>query len=427
LKKIIGFDSWLGGAVLYQRLIPALEAYSIKLTLVHISSWGNDVDCPTESRVGDLLARDIRFYGNDNFERILDIEQPDAVILTSTDTFAHRAMIRYCKQRDIPTLNLYHGVRSVIDTEDDLGSPKIPFIAYVKNILSKIVKLFIHTFPVYAKSLWKTKASAKDWIRFISDVLYFSVGRDPAYKRSSDDSKTTKCAVYIDADIAHATGSYGLEKEDVVVVGNPDFNHFGMRQSLIGSWSPRKKIGNELIMYLETGFSSVGQYYSSTQEFIDHLIHTSKSLNAQGYQMLLKLKPNQLDGAKIVQGIAGSQIELVDNESFLSKLVECSACICERTSLAILPALMGIPLFLAKYGPLEPVAYGSVLKSYPKSHLLFDPSNVSEILINTTKNVDKQKLQNWLNINAGPRPFEKMPERVADIIEKMIVTVNRSN
>jgi hypothetical protein len=424
IKKVIGFDSWTGGAVHFQRLLPALSAQSIQLTVVHISSWGNDPKCQKESKMDDLVLRDITFYGGDSFERMLDIEQPDAVIFLSTDTFAHRALIRYCKQRSIPTLNLYHGLRSVIDTEDEMGSPAVSPISYVQYIFSKMGKLLQHTFPCYIRALWKTKATFKDWSRFISDVFQFAIGRDPAFVRAADDARTNKCAVYAHADVAHAINCYGFKRDDVSVVGNPDFSQFGMKQSMVGQWSPSAaaKDVKRPIMYIETGFSSVGYFYSSTQEFIDHLIATSNSLNAQGYKMLLKLKPNQLNIKTIQAGLAGTQIELVTNQDFLQKLGECSACIAERTTLAVLPALMGMPLLLAKYGSLKLVAYGSVFTSYPKGYPLQEISDVSDILRKDAQVSDSDKLNQWIELNVGPLPPEKMPERVATIVNDMIVS-----
>lgn len=419
-KKIIGFDSWLGGLRSYHILFNELEKESIDFNLVHISSWGNDVDCPLETNINGLNCRDIRFYGNDDFEKILDIEQPDLVVLTSTDTFAHRAMIRYCKKRSIPTLNMYHGIRSVIDAEDFLGSPNIPFLAYLRNIISKIAKLLIHTFPVYIKSLWKTNAGVSDWIRFLTDVLQFAIGRDPAYVKSSQDSSTTKCAVYVDSDIKHAMSCYGFMKEDILVVGNPDFNNFGMNQTYINCWHKPENGNTKSIIYIETGFSSCGFYYSSTQDFINHLLKTSQSLSDQGFSMSLKLKPNQLNEKEILAGLNNSDIKIIDNDSFLENLRSCHGCIAERTSLALLPCLMGVPLFLCKYGSLKNVAYGEVLKSFPKGHELFDIQDLSTSLRSTLLDSNDSNLKEWIDINAGPVPFEEMPKRVVSLMQDMM-------
>ena len=119
---------------------------------------------------------------------------------------------------------------------DDLGSPKIPLKAYIKNLLSKIGKLLRYTFPVYSLALFKTKATSSEWLRFYSDTFKLAIGRDPAYVNASRDSKTTKCAVYVQSDVDHAMNCYGLERKDISVVGNPDFNHFGLKHDMMGNW-----------------------------------------------------------------------------------------------------------------------------------------------------------------------------------------------
>ena len=426
VKKIIGFDSWTGGSRHYERLLPALNVRSIQLTLVHISSWGNEPGCPHESRMDDLLVRDIAFYGGRSFERVLDIEQPDAVILLSTDTFAHRAFMRYCNQRSIPTLHLYHGVVSVSgETEGEIGVPARSKVAHAKYVFSKIGKLLQHTFPCYIEALLKTKGTFKDWRRFISDIFQLAIGGEPAFVRSADDAKASKCAVYIPADIKHAISCFGFRNEDVFVVGNPDLSQFGLEESMIGCWSPPAKGSQKAIMYIETGLSSVGILYPSTQEFINHLIKTSNSLAAQGYKMRLKLKPNQANSKSIEQGLAGTQIELITNQKFLRSLSECSACIVETTTLAMMPTLIGMPLLLAQYGYLTSLCFGSVLTGYPRSYPLKDISDVSDILLKDAQTSESAKLNSWINLNVGPLPPEKMPERVATVVDDMTASASR--
>lgn len=431
IKKIIAFDSWTGGSSHYQRLLPALDARSIQLTLVHIGSWGNELECPHEQRMGGLFVRDIAFYGGNSIERILDIEQPDAAVLLSVDTFVHRAFIRYCKQRAIPTLNLYHGLVAgsaghyTADSDGQTGGFAVSRVAHVKYVFSKIGKLIKYTFPCYVEALLKTKATPKDWGKFILDVFQLAIGADLQVGQAAADAKTTKCAVYVKEDAEHAIHCYGFLKRDVFVVGNPDFIAFGMEQSMIGHWVCPIKDSEKSIMYIETGYSSLGLFFSGTQGFVNHLIETSNFLAAQGYKMRLKLKPNQVNSKSIEQSLAGTQIELVTNEKFLQSLTECSACIVETTSLAMLPALMGMPLFLAKYGDLKSLSFGSVLTGYPRSYLLQDISKVSVILLKDAQTSDSGKLNDWIDLNVGPLPIEKMPERVAAIVDEMIAAASR--
>lgn len=429
--KIIGFDSWTGGSHHYQRLLPALAERSMQLTLVHIGSWGNEPNCPDEQRIGALLVRDIKYYGGDYFERILDIEQPDAVILLSTDTFAHRAFIRYCNKRSIPTLNLYHGLvagsggQYVADSYGQTGRLKFSRVARSKYVLSKIGKLLRHTLPCYIESIFKTKSTYQDWFKFILNVVQLAVGTDLQVGKAAADAKTTVCAVYVKEDAEHAMHCYGFVREDVFIVGNPDLITFGLEQNMIGSWVLSVKAPQKSIMYIETGYSSLGLFFASTQEFVKHLLETSNCLAQQGYKMLLKLKPKQVNSKLIEQSLVGSNIEIIANRGFLAALSECSACIVEATTLAMLPALMGMPLLLARYGDLRTLSFGSVFVSYPRSHLLEDISDLTKILLMDAQTVDRKKLNEWIDLNVGPLPPEKMPERVAATVEEMIAGAKR--
>jgi len=417
MKKIIGFDSWTKGAHHYQRLLPELAKQSIQLTLVHIGSWGNEPSCPIEQKIGMLLTRDIKFYGGDEFERILDIEKPDAVIFLSTQTFAHRALIRYCNQRSIPTMNLYHGLVSVQDTVTDESESSL--VARVQYVLSKVGKLLKHTLPCYIKSLIRTRASCKEWNRFLLDIYYMATGINP-FRPASDDSKTSKCCVYVEADVEHAVSCYGFDRRDVSVVGNPDFLQFGLEQSMIGSWRSPEETSEPSIMYIDCGFATGGYFFSSAQDFINHLIYTSHLLSGQGFKLCVKLKPHQEGAYFLEKSIKSAGIELVSNEAFLQKLMTCKACIVETTTLAMVPAMVGMPLLFAQYGPLKLLSFGSVLTSYPRGHYVKDIVDIPVILKNDIQNFDGDKFSKWLDLNAGPLPPERMPERTVNIITEMI-------
>jgi len=420
--KIIGFDSWTGGAHHFERLLPALEELSIRLTLVHLGSWGNEPKCLPEQKINNLLTRDIKYYGNDSFERILDIEMPDAVILLSTDTFAHRAFIRLCEKRSIPTLNLYHGLVAATSSETTACTTSRP--AQTRLVIAKIGKLLRHTLPCYISALLKTKASVEEWRRFLSDIFHLMIG-DNYFMVGAKDARTTKCAVYIQADVEHAMRFYGFKQEDVFVVGNPDLIQFDLDEKMLVSWT-RPEISQPSVMYIETGFSSVGLFFSSTEDFANHLISTSRSLAVQGFRMCLKLKPHGSNVHLIKKHLEGSGIELVSNELFLPKLIACSACISETSSLAIVPALMGMPLLLAKYGRLNSLGFGELLTNYPRAYVLEDVSDVSNILLKDARTFDVGEINTWKNLNMGPSPINKMPQRVAEIIDKMIVSNDRA-
>jgi hypothetical protein len=418
VKTIIGFDSWTGGARYFGMLVSAFEAKGFNLKLIHLGSWGNDRECEDEFFIGKLLVRDISYYKSNSLEHILEVEKPSAVILLSTDTFAHRAFIRYCKKRSIPTLNLYHGLVGLTEQVSGSAMYAVARIAHLRNIFSKLRKLLRHTLPCYIEALVKTNAKTRDWKRFYLDI-YYMAKNDNFFRSASDDSRTNKCAVHVQADVVHAMNFYKFPQEDIFVVGNPDLNLFGFVESMIGKWA-KPDPDERLIMYIETGFSSVGLFYSSEEDFVNHLIITSKALAQQGYKMCIKLKPHGSNVRLIEQRLKLSGIHLVENNTFIDKLMTCSACIVETTSLAMIPAMLGMPLLLAQYGRLKSLGFGSMLKAYPRSYFLYDLSNIRTILEKDLEISNSTKLFEWIYLNAGSLPPKKMPERVAAVIEKMI-------
>lgn len=419
-KKIIGFDSWLGGSEHFERLVPALSKKNIDFRLIHLSSWGNDPKCTKEGQIGKMNVRDIAFYNN-SMEKLIYTEQPDAVVLLSTDTFAHRAFMRYCQKYSIPTLHLCHAIESVFGQDGNKeGVPRRRIFAHIGFVYSKLGKLFKYTFSCYIMSLLKTKASVKDWTRFISDIFQLAIGNEPACEKAANDARATKVAVYISADVERELNCYGFEEKDVFVVGNPDISHFGLTKEMIGSWVPTVVQDEKFIMYIETGLSSQATMYAGTKGFLKHLLKTSDALRAQGFKMRLKLKPNLPNTDRIVKGLMGSEIELVSNTNFISSLKQCYACICETSSLALIPTLFGIPVLLAKYGDLATLSFSSVLIDYPRSYKLSDISEVSDILNNAAQISNEEDLNDWIENMSGPLPADKMPERVVSIIEDMI-------
>jgi hypothetical protein len=415
--KILGFDSWTGGAFNFQRLVPALADRGMTLTVVHIGSWGSDPGRPSLEKIGDVEFRDVSLYPGKSFEEILDIEQPAAVVMLSTQTFAHRAFLRYCKQREIPTLHLYHGIASVQVTDDEIGSHRIGRLAYAKYALPKLGKLVRRTFPCYMRALTKTGATASEWNRFVADVARMARGVPSLV--ASVDARTTKGAVYTNADVEQAVRVYGFGAEDVVPVGNPDLIRFGFDATLLGALNRRDTVDLPYVMYVDTALAIVGLLFKSEKSFIEHLARTAQSLASQGKKMAFKPHPAH-DRKYLQTALRGTGIEVVENEEFVAKLKQCCACIAETTSLALLPALLGIPLLHAMYGELRDQRFGRVLTSYPRGHALRDLANVRAILQQDAARFDRQAVEEWMAINSGPLPASEMPRRVVAIIESMV-------
>lgn len=413
--KILAFDSWTGGAFNYERLLESFKQKGMELTLVHLGSWGADPGRPPQEQIGKLQVKDISAYPRKSFPDILDAEKPGAVIFLSTDTFAHRAFIRYCRQRKVPTLYLFHGVRG-IQARDSSTIYKTKFLAQLRFVTDRLFKALRHVWPTYAKALWTTGAAFREWTRFGKDIIVLALGR--YVQISADDSRTEACCVYIPAEVEIAEEKYGFEKEQVTVVGNPDLARFGLSRDSIGSKLALSSLDDRDVMYIDSAFIYSGWVFASPRDYLEHLIATKTALESQGRRLVFKPHPDHFKH-NFVAVLAENDIEVCLNEDFVPRLKRCCACIVEQSSLALVPALMGMPLLLTSYGKLAGQRFGELITDYPRAKVLIDLTNVNAFLAEEQASFDPEAARHWIHENAGPLPAEEMPDRVAEVVLKL--------
>jgi hypothetical protein len=413
---VICFDGWTEGAHHYQRLLQAFGRMHIELMLIHLGSWGDDPGRPREEQLGQLHVRDISYYAGKSFPQILEAERPAAVIFLSTDTFLHRAFNRYCRSLGIPTIHLFHAIRKIVDLGNGVPYKVNPF-AYLKYALSRLPRSLKFAWPTYCGALWKTGALPRDWVLFGRDIVCgaLAVSRELA----ADDAKTDRCCIYIDADRDYAINRYGFAPDHVVVVGNPDLTRFGQSSSLIGSHLADPQAHRDGVMYIDSALISMNVVFKSESEFIEHVLQTSAQLAQQGKNLVFKPHPGH-SVTEVVPALAAAGIEICSNERFGARLRTCCACIAEPSSLTVLAALTGIPVFLASYGRLEGQSFAEVLTTYPRSQKLSDVRDFSRLLAHAEAGLDTNTTMEWIRENAGPLPAEEMPDRVAGVVLDLI-------
>lgn len=409
--KILGFDSWTGGAQNFARIARAFTAAGCEFRVVHIGSWGGDAGRPNIEQVQGVEYRDVRGYASNRLAAVLDAERPSAVVFLSTDTFAHRAFNRLCQQRRIPTLHLYHGLVSVQDVQQ-VRAYRVNLRAQVRFILERIPKALRLIWPAYASAMRATGASAADWARFIGDIFVLASGRRP--RTAARDARTDLCCVYVDADIEHAVRRYGFRPEHVHAVGNPDLQQFGLEAQDAGSHLAPDRARRD-VMYIDTGLVYTGLVFASRAHFVQHLLRTRDALAAQGMRLVFKPHPDhQLHG--VLGELSGAGITLCSRDEFMPRLRQCRAAIVEPSSLSVVPALMGMPVLLAQYGPLAGQPFGSVLTGYPRHRYLTELDTVDSLLRAEEAAADESRVIAWISRNAGPLPAGAMPDRVVELV-----------
>lgn len=417
MKTIIGFDSWAGGCHNFSRLVPALRDCGYRLILVHIGSWGHDAERPAEELIDGLLIRDISYYGKLGFDEILALEQPEAVLFLSTRAFAHQAFNRYATQRRIPTVHLYHGLVSVQPIGSNEVSYSVSWINKVRQIVKRINKNVFKLWPVFGTALLKTRAPPRSWYWFMREV-YFK-GTSGYRGIAPPDSRTTAGCVYTNADISHMVNTYGIPRDHVFAVGNPDLVHFGLGRDIIGACLSTVAPNPLWVMYIETALAASGYAFTSRDEFVEHLLYTRDRLYRQGFRLTIKPHP-----ASVKSGLSGylanSGLDICSNEEFLKRLRGAAAAIVEPSTAAMIPALLGLPIFLAGYGRLASQRYGSVLTDYPRAVTLEDLERFGDCLHQIQHETDRFRFDRWVEDNAGPLPAVDMPARVAAVLDKVV-------
>jgi len=316
---------------------------------------------------------------------------------------------------------LEHGIISVGKYDGEDAKVVLNLSAHVKWVTSRATITFAHTLPCYIMSLWRTKATRADWLRLGSDLLARVMGKELC--RYALDASPTKSCVFVEAEIEDTEARYSQSRDDIIVVGNPDFIHFNFQSDMLASCLNRKNSALGDVMYVECGMTAFGVFFKSQTAYCEYIGAIAKSLKSQGYRLLFKLKP-QGPGyeSRLRANFAGYDVDIVGNVEFMSKLSGCVACITEPSSLGILPCLLGMPVLLNQIAPLDPdsLGYGDIFTAYPRSICLTDPDAFTQLLEREHTGLNPTDVSNWIRKHSGPLPASDMPKRVAGVVLDLV-------
>jgi hypothetical protein len=423
MKTIIGFDSWTEGSHHYVRLVSALRRRGYRLILIHIGSWGHDKNRPREEHIGDLLVRDVSYYQGKSLKEILEQEKPAAVVFLSTRAFAHQTFNLYAAQLRIPTLHLYHGILNAADVSDMTRDPfQLSWPNQLRLITTRVYKNAFVLWPRYWKALIETRAPIANWYWFGREIHQKAIRNCSGI--APPDASTTEGCVYTQVDVQHMIKFYNMPPENVHAVGNPDIVRFGLKMESIGAGlNPARRSTNEVV-YIATALLESGVIFKSMDEVVSTFAELDVSMRHQGFALVMKLHPSQ-ESTELPERLRQIGIEVCDNKTFVQRLESAACAIAEPSSAAILPALVGVPLFLAQYGKLAEQRYGILLTSYPRAQYLRDPAQLKPMIEQESASLQPQSVTKWIEENAGPLPAEEMPDRVASVIDRMVLAASQ--
>ncbi len=420
--KVLCFDSWTVGSYHYVRLIEEFKKNNIELMLLHLESWGGQ-HVQTEQVIEGLRIRDISYYKNIGFSKILDLEKPNLVIFLSTETFAHRAFQRLCHFKKIPTINLYHAVVGVLPF-DGKELHGFNLTGHFKNISRHFRKTVLNAIPAYILSLIQTSAELSVWIKLLKDIYFRAIGKW-IFNPASDATSTQTC-VYTDVDRLNAISKYGHTPTEVHTVGNPDLIKFGLSEDLICSAINQNDHQIKQIVYIDSGISSHGWVFNSDRDYLNYLINCAEQVQQNGFQLAIKLKPHPAERKNYLSvELANKNIKTIENDIFIEQLLKSTACMIEPTTLGLIPTLIGLPVFLVHMPPLANVMYGEVYTTYPRAITLNKIAGLSKLLDEENSKCNVEEVKKWIENNSGPLPASDMPKRVAKVVLDLIASKNQ--
>jgi len=231
----------------------------------------------------------------------------------------------------------------------------------------------------------------------------------------ADDSITDLCLIYIKSDLVYAKNFFRFPENKIKVVGNPDISRFGLKEDDIQSFNYKKTTEANNVMYVDTSLVIRGAIFTNFKEYIDHIVSLRNHLAKNGKHLIVKLHPN-FDTTDIPELLEKAKIDICSHELYVDRLKSCSFAITEASTAGLIPAYMGMPIFLAQFGPLKNHMMGSIFTTYPRAIPLFDISILNKFFENNLlwNKIYESNVDFWINENLGPRPIEKMAERVVN-------------
>jgi hypothetical protein len=211
---------------------------------------------------------------------------------------------------------------------------------------------------------------------------------------------------------------YGYSASDIYTVGNPDLSSFGLSPEQLGSVFRSARTTESEIIYIDTGLIYAGMVFENEDDYFSHIISTRDSLSEQNLKLSVKLHPDHFR-TNFPERLQSNGIDVLNNENFLTRLQNCTAALVEPSTASLIPALVGLPLLLVKYGKLEKQFYGPVLLDYPRARLLHNVSALYDVLVEEGSHFNETEVSYWIKKNAGPLPPELMPRRVAEVVRRI--------
>ena len=358
-KKVLFFDSWAKGIHNFSPIANELNKLGWESLLVHRGSWEHDQNRPLEEKIDGVLVRDIKYYKTWFVYNVFKRENPDLVLILTTNYLFDRAVILAARDLGIKTCFLMHGIRGVGEKSVALLKSMPSKALYKKRWIygSKYLK---YTIPNYFLSgilnNWKFLFRVEPYLILIK--LFLKPHRYVLFPPPSNEIHCDLALVWGNIYKHFFIKEYGYPENRVKVVGHPPLdsvfklmnNPLGEEDKFLFLETLSISTDRPYCVYLEDGSVEQDANEWTTETRIEHLEEIVNLCENAGKYLVIKLHPSTV-GTPIKHYFKNNkQVRIIKNVD-LNKLVFWSEyAIGQGSTTNDIAIIMNKPLFLPAWG-----------------------------------------------------------------------------
>ena len=410
---VVYFDYWTRGIRHFSSIDPHLRKAGYSTLLVHMGSLRGE-PIVNDQVLSGIQCIDLCYFRN-NLVNMLLLLRPKIVLLLNNQT-EDRIIVRACKNLNIKTVFLMHGILSTTSNKESNASLTDSAFG-IRARLKRIPKYYRLLQCYYQAAKLKSMRSF-----FFSDIiLYFvrqflSPGSNIFGKYSYSDGVADYALVYSQDDQRYFVEAFGWQLSRLIVVGNYNLDplhiHASRQPSLVN--------GSNYVVYIENGFSDPKFPISgwSEEAVADEVITMAGILRLYGYSLVLKLHPSS-DYHALPKLVSKYEFIKVIADCDLAELISSSTLVIGQSSTVLMMAIaVSKPIIIPDIFPLRlgssiyaDKGLGTVVKTFNdfSSYLESIPPKISSTCI------ESKAIESFVG------PFDgKSTQRIASFLISLI-------
>jgi len=392
-KKILFIDSWTKGIHNFIPIADELNKNGCESLLVHRGSWGHDRNRPLEEYINGILCRDIQYYRTRFIYKMLKLENPDVVLILTTNYLFDRVVILAAKSLGIKSCFLMHGIRGVHDVSALKKSSKESLFQIRWQRAHKYLFYIIPNYYFSGLSYkWNFLFRLEPYSILLK--LFLKPNRYILFPPPSYEIHCDLALVWGNVYKQFFMEEYGYPENRVKVVGHPPLDSvFRLINNPPSNEDKYSFLETHLIssdrpycVYLADGSVEQSQDGWTQESSIEHFDEIAQICNESGRQLVVKLHPST-NKLPIKSHFKLHDYIHIHSKIDLNTLIYwCESVIGQGSTTNDIAIFMKKPLFLPAWG-ISKSKGQSTFKRQPMAILCSTPTKLLECLQHPSKEI----------------------------------------